>query len=106
MSNDMKDAPPNTKLISTSVLQLRGNIFNRPMTKPCYQMVNGLVYGLEGHMIILSRDQNKFRFNRPNDSNGCRAKLWIYWWIRPKDISGCFNSKSLRGFHFETLTNF
>ena len=73
----MKDAPPNTKLTSTSVLQLRGNIFTRPMTKLCYQMVNGLVYGLvhglEGHMIIQSRDENEFRFNRQNDSNGCRA---------------------------------
>ena len=73
MLNGMKDAPPNTKLTSTSVLQLRGNIFTRPMTKLCYQMVNGLVYGLEGHMIILSRDENEFRFNRQNDSNGCRA---------------------------------
>ena len=81
MSNGMKDAPPNTKLTSTSVLQLRGNYSKCSCND---KKSNNIIFSL--------------RLNRTNDCNGCRAKLWIYWRIWTKDFSRRFNFKSLRGF--------
>ena len=52
----MKDAPPNTKLTSTSVLQLRGNILKFSYGKIIF--TKWYEYHLETHAIKLSRDEN------------------------------------------------
>ena len=106
ISNGTKDAPPNSKLTSTSVLQLRGN-FQSSYDKTILPNGNqSSLLSIWSQLVWITRSncyvvKMELRFNRPNDRNGCWAKLWIYWWIWPKDISRCFNSESLRGFHIE-----